>query len=100
METDANHARGLSPDEARRVALRDLGGVMQTTEAVRAVRTPWLDTVWQDVRHGTRMLRRSPGFALMAMLVPGLGIGVNTAVFSIVNAVPSLARWARCRGLA
>ena len=80
-------ARGLSMDEARRVALRDLGGLVQTHEAVRQVRTLWIEAACQDLRSSLRLLRRSPAFSVVAVLVLALGIGVNTAVFGIVNAV-------------
>ena len=56
QEIEANAARGMSPAEARRVALRDLGGLTQTREAVRDVRTIWLDLVWRDARHAVRAL--------------------------------------------
>jgi hypothetical protein len=63
METESNVNVGMDPVEARRVAVRDLGGVDQTKEAVRDVRTIWLDWLWRDVRLALRMLRRNPGFA-------------------------------------
>ena len=56
QEIDANIARGLSPAEARRAALRDFGGVTQTAEAVRDVRTMWLDAAWRDVPVRVRSL--------------------------------------------
>jgi hypothetical protein len=68
METEANCARGLSMEEARRQALRDLGGVTQTREAVREVRARWLDAVWQDFRFALRRWRHRPGFAGAAVL--------------------------------
>jgi predicted permease len=86
-EMEAHRLRGLSPEEARRLALRDLGGLTQTIEATRAVRATWFDTAWRDISYGARVLRRSPRFTLTALTLLVLGIGSTTAIFSIAHAV-------------
>ena len=88
LHIDDNVRMGLSPSEARRRALIALGGVAQTTEHYRDRRgLPALESLVRDVRFGMRSLGRTPGFAAAAIVILGLGIGVNSAIFTVVNAV-------------
>jgi putative ABC transport system permease protein len=87
QETEANLARGLTPPDARRLALAALGGMTQTAEAIRDVRTTSFDTWRGDVRHAIRALGATPAFTVVALAVLTLSIGAATAIFSIVDAV-------------
>src|SRR4029453_4466138 len=81
-------AEGMSPDDARFRALREFGGVDQRKEECRDVRGLGIvETVAHDVRYAWRTLRRTPGFALLGVLVMALGIGENTAIFTLLDQV-------------
>src|SRR5262245_57484157 len=84
-EIQAGIERGLSPVEARRMALRDLGGLAQTREATRDTRTTWLDHVVRNLRHSS--WRNDKAAAFLALTAFATGIGAATAIYTVVNAV-------------
>ncbi|MEO8678397.1 MAG: ABC transporter permease [Vicinamibacterales bacterium] len=88
METDKNVALGMSRDEARSRALRSFGPMEKHKEETREARgVSWIETLLADLRYGARALVKRPGYALLAILTLGLGIGANTAIFSVINGV-------------
>jgi len=88
MHIEDNLRAGMLPEEARRVALVKLGGVTLTHELYREQRgLPMLETLFQDLRFGLRMLRKNPGYTLIAVLTLSLGIGATSAVFSLIQGV-------------
>src|SRR3982751_3922766 len=88
METAENIRRGMAPEEARRQALLASGGLTVAAESVREQRRlPWIDTIAADIKYAVRSLRHNPAFATVVVITLGLGIGANTAIFSVVRGV-------------
>lgn len=88
IETDRNIAAGMSPADARSAAYRKLGNPARIRETIYEMNSiPFLDALWRDLRFSLRGLRKRPGFAIVVILSLALGIGANTAIFSLVDAI-------------
>ncbi len=88
METEKNIQQGMSPGEARTRALRSFGPMEKHKEETRDARgVSWLETLVADLRYGARALVKRPGYAALAVITLGLGIGANAAIFSVINGV-------------
>src|SRR6476620_8539228 len=88
IEIDDNIARGMTPRQARDAARRKLGNITLVREDIYQMNTiGFLDSAWRDLKYGARLLRLNPAFAIVAILSLSLGVGANTAIFQLLDAV-------------